>query len=660
MLARSFPRPVLYLWFFTAAGHAAGHMQGAAKASLARPSGADTTEVLRLSDRCFALRRSKPDSAGLAGEAALRLARSIGWPRGEAQACNDLAILHMDRSDYPGADSLLRHALAIRTALHDSAGTAAVHNKLGIILQEQGRMEEALEENRAALAVYERIGPAAHEATVLNNIANLQFNLRRLPMALATHQRAAAIRERIGDQAGLAASQGNMANVQLQLGDTAPAIRNYQEAIHWFRAHGRKQELAVQLNNVAGVHLAQGLLAQAATEYGEALAIRTGLGDRKAIASSMTGLGTTMERQGRTVEAQRLLLGALAGAQDVGARPERLQTLRALARLHAHQGHGDSALAYQERYDALKDSIFNTDLTARLAEAEARYAVQKKERQLERQRADLAAQQLAIADLRAAGQRRTYLLVTAVCGIVMVALVALLLLQVQRRRAAAARTAAILTERSAGLQGVLQATEAERKRIAAELHDGVAQQITGLKFRLEEIAAKARRREGLDENTVLGALSIADEAGQEVRTIAHGLMPKALESLGLVPALEDLLERSLGGAGIRYEFGSHGLQGRLPDALGTGVYRIVQELTQNTLKHARANVVNVQLLENNGHLVLVYEDDGKGLPASTGSEGFGIRSMRERAHALGATLHLARGVEHGMTATLRVPLPVTA
>ena len=67
MLARSFLRPVLYLWFLTAAGHAAGQVQGTAKADRARPSGADTAEVLRLSDRCFALRRSKPDSARMAG-----------------------------------------------------------------------------------------------------------------------------------------------------------------------------------------------------------------------------------------------------------------------------------------------------------------------------------------------------------------------------------------------------------------------------------------------------------------------------------------------------------------------------------------------------------------------------------------------------------------
>lgn len=629
---------------------------GSGKAARQALAPGDTAEVLRLSDRCFALRRTWPDSARMAGQAALRLARAIGYVRGEAQACNDLAILHIDRSDYPGADSLLRHALVLRTGLRDSAGIAAIHNKLGIILQEQYRLEEALEENRAALDIYERIGPPAHEATVLNNIANLQFNLRRLPLALGTHRRAAAIRERIGDGAGLAASHGNMANVELQLGDTAEAVALYGRAIAYFRQHDLKKELAVQLNNLAGVHLGQGLLSLAEQEYVEALGIRNALGDQKAMASSMVGLGGTRMRQGRYAGSATLLHRALALARVTGARPEELQALLDLARLHARQDHGDSSFTYQLRYTALKDSIFNENLNTRLAEAEARYADQKKEQQLQAQRADLAAQRLSIAELHALNDRRMFWLAAAVGTIALVVVSALLLLQVQRRRATAARDAAIIRERDAGLRGVLHATETERKRIAGELHDGIAQQLTGLKFRLEEMAVRTRQDSPVEPAALEDALSIAEDAGQEVRAIAHALMPKALDTVGLAPALADMLRRALGGSGITHEFEHFGLEERLPDEVKTGVYRIAQELTQNTMKHAEAKAVNVQLLKNNGHLVMVYEDDGRGWGAGPGEDGMGLRSIRERAHALGAVLHLGNGAERGMMATLRVPL----
>lgn len=629
--------------------------EGDAAAIVALPDSPE--KVLKLSDLCFAYRRTDPDSAALFGHTALELAKKLHFQKGEAQACNDLAILRMDRSDYPGADSLLRHALRIRTELNDSAGMAAIHNKLGNILQEQYRLEEALSEDLLALRIYERTGPPAHEASMLNNIAILQFNLRRLTTALETHRRAAEIRERIGDGPGLAASQGNMANVHVQLGDTAAAIALFTRAIAYFREHGLQQELAVQMNNLAGLNLAQGHWDLAAAQYQEALSIRTLLGDNKAIASSMVGLGGTWLRKKMYSDARRMLMAGLALGRRTGARPEQLQALQDLARLHAMENRADSSFAYQERYAALKDSIFNDDLNTRLAEAEARYENEKKEQQLQAQRADLAGKDLAMAELRATDQRRKFWTVTVSGVAALVVVSALLLLQVQRRRSASARDAAIIQEREAGLRGVLQATEDERRRIAGDLHDGIAQQLTGLKFRLESIAAGRLSGTVVDDDPVREALAIADDAASEVRSIAHALMPKALNDVGLAPALDDMLKRSLAGAGLAHQLDHYGLDQRLPREVETGVYRIAQELAQNTMKHAQAKSVAVQLLKNNGHLVMVYEDDGRGLLDKTGGEGIGLSNIRERAHALRGIFRIEDGAEKGIVATLRIPLP---
>lgn len=609
----------------------------------------DTAKVLKLSDLCFAYRRTDADSALQFGQAALRLARQLHFQRGVAQAYNDLAILHMDRSEYAAADSLLRLSLGLRTQLHDSAGMAAVHNKLGIIFQARLMLEEALAEDRQALRIYERIGPPAHEATLLNNIAILQFNLRRLPDALATHRQAAAIRERIGDQAGLAASRGNLANVELQLGDTAAALGHLQAAIAYFRDHGLAPELAVQLNNLAGIHMAQGRTELAAQEYGEALSIRAENNDRKAMASSMIGLGGVRFRQGRLAEARTLLLQALAISRAVGARSEQLQAFLDLSRLHAAQGRSDSTFWYHQQYAALKDSIFNQDLNTRLALAETKFETEKKERQIQSQRAE-------IAELERRAEQRKVWTLTAIGGTMVVVLAVLLLLQVQRRRARERHDALVIHEREAGLRGVLEATERERKRIAAELHDSVGQLITGLRFRLEEIAVKAGLGRPVETRDATEALALADEAGREVRHIAHAMMPKALSGLGLGPALADMLDRTLAGTGITHGMGPYGMEGRLPDEVEVGVYRIVQELVQNTMKHARAQRINLELLHTNGHLVLVYEDDGKGLGTGPLKGGIGIRNITERARAIQGTIHLANGLGQGMQATLRVPL----
>ncbi|MEO5583901.1 MAG: sensor histidine kinase [Flavobacteriales bacterium] len=609
----------------------------------------DTAKVLKLSDLCFAYRRSDADSALILGNAALRLAKKLHYLRGEAQACNDIAILHIDRSDFTTADSLLRRSLGLRTQLRDSTGMAAVYNKLGIIYQARFMLEEALEEDLKALQIYERIGPPAHEASVLNNIAILRFNLKRLPEALATHRRAAEIRERIGDGAGLAASHGNMANVEAQLGDTAAAITHYNEAIAFFRGKDQDPELAVQLNNLAGIHMARGLLETAAAEYGEALAIRTQAGERKAIASSLIGLGGTRLRQGRYEEARHMLLSALAMSRSVGARSEQMQALLDLARLYARLNRGDSSFFYHQHYAALKDSVFTADMGERLAQAETKFETGKKESRILAQRAE-------IAELEQQGEHRKLWLVTAVGGSAMVMVTALLLFQTQRKRARAKHDAALIAERETGLRGVLEATETERTRIARELHDGIGQQLTGLKFRLEEIASRTDGGQGGGSNAVSEALAIADDAGREVRDIAHAMMPRTLGDLGLGPATSDMLARILSGAGITHEFEQFGLQERLPKDVEIGVYRIAQELVQNTMKHAGARQVNLQLLKNNGHLVLIYEDDGKGMDHNASHDGIGLRNIRERVRALRGILTLGNGETSGIRATVRIPL----
>jgi len=629
--------------------------QGTDPASvLALPN--DTVKVMHFSDLCFAYRRINGDSALMFGHTALDLSRKLHFRRGEAQACNDISIILIDRSGFAEADSLLHAALRIRTSLHDSTGVGAIHNKLGNVYQSQDRFEDALAENLAALRIFERIGPPAKEAIILNNVAILQANLRRYGVALATHQKAAGIRRRIGDGQGVAESQGNMANVHLDVGDTTTAIGLYDEAINYFRAHDLKRELAIQLHNLAGVYLARHQPEKASTLYIEALALRQGVGEKKAIASTMNGLGSTLMQLGRMRDAKRMMRDALRTSVEVGARSEEMQAMLELSRLYAHANMGDSMLCFSERYSALKDSVFNGDLQKRTAEMEARYETEKKEHEIQRQRADLGAQNLRIAELGKRAERRRFWLAVALGGIGLVIVSSVLLMQVQRRRARAANDASLIAERERGLKAVLANTDAERKRIASELHDGVGQQLTGLKFRLEDIASRVAAKLPEQAVNVKEILSIADDASRDVRTIAHSMMPRALGDLGLAPALNDMLQKSLTRPGMHHSFEHFGVEARLPPDVEVGVYRIAQELVGNIIKHADARNVSVQLLKNKGHLVLIVEDDGRGIDPARRSSGMGMISINDRARSLHGTVDIASDKGSGTVATLRIPI----
>lgn len=612
----------------------------------------DTVKVFKLSDLCFAYRRTDVDSALWFGNRALQLARSLGFRKGEAQALNDLAIIHIDRSAFAEADSALHQALTIRQALHDDAGVGAVHNKLGNLYQAQLRLEEALAENRNALRIFERIGPPAKEALILSNIAILHFNLRQYEQALTEHRAAAKVRSTIGDSTGLAESQGNMANVLAALGDTTGALQAFKAAGDHFRAHELWREYAVQAQNEAGLRLAMGDANKALTLYSEALSIREKAADRKAIASSLTGVADASLVLGRTNEARRTALRAMTIGRDVGATNELMQSYKLLARIHAQLDHADSTLFYHDRYASLRDSVFSADMGQRLADLQVRFGMERKEHEIQEQRANISLQNLEIAELGRRAERRNFLLALAVGAIGALGLVALLILQHQRRKARSAKDAAVIAEREAGLRAIVENTDSERQRIAADLHDGVGQLLTGLQYRIEAAAHEDERWSAMR--------SMAEDAGREVRGIAHRMMPRALGELGLVPALADMLDRSLTLPGMSHSFEHFGMEGRLPKNLETGVYRIAQELVNNIIKHACAQQVQVQLLRNKGALVLIVEDDGIGFDPATVRNGLGMRSLHDRARVIHGKLEVERGAARGTIATLRAPMIETS
>lgn len=203
----------------------------------------------------------------------------------------------------------------------------------------------------------------------------------------------------------------------------------------------------------------------------------------------------------------------------------------------------------------------------------------------------------------------------------------------------------------------MNVAEEERIRIARELHDGVAQTLAAMRLRLR-LARTARTPE--DQDKALEALSadLAD-AIEELRGIALGLRPPALDLLGLKPAVESLV-RSLAGAGqLETEVAADVEDGRrLAPEIELALYRILQEALSNVVRHADARRVAVQLRDRNGTVRLVVEDDGRGFVAEdriAGPGGLGLLGMQERAAYVGGDVEIVSVPGVGTRVTAAIP-----
>lgn len=195
---------------------------------------------------------------------------------------------------------------------------------------------------------------------------------------------------------------------------------------------------------------------------------------------------------------------------------------------------------------------------------------------------------------------------------------------------------------------LIEAQEAERRRVARELHDEIGQALTAIKLNLQNARFAADVAPHLDESS-----ATIDRALQQVRDLSFDLRPSLLDDLGLIAALRWHLDREAQRAGLISEFVADLLATRLPPELETACFRIAQEALTNVVRHAQAKGVSIQLRRREAELHLVIQDDGIGFNARALGNGraseknLGVQGMQERALILGGNLAIKSAPERG-------------
>ena len=222
--------------------------------------------------------------------------------------------------------------------------------------------------------------------------------------------------------------------------------------------------------------------------------------------------------------------------------------------------------------------------------------------------------------------------------------------------AARAAVAVALSERVARdtVRRVVAAQEAERRRLALELHDETGQALTSILLGLKAIRSAHSEEESARAEADLRELVV--QALQDVRALAVELRPSALDDFGLAPALERLAHTFSEQSGIQTST-EFVLDGRLPAELETTLYRVVQEALTNVVKHAGAEHVSIVVAKRNRQVIATIDDDGRGFSEKEVREdALGLIGMRERLALLGGTLNVSSEPGGGTTVSAQAPL----
>ena len=315
-----------------------------------------------------------------------------------------------------------------------------------------------------------------------------------------------------------------------------------------------------------------------------------------------------------------------------------------LTSIYEKMGAFKMAFQHSRNFHRLDDSINNLDMESRLAEIETKYETTQKEKQI-------LTQQIEI-ERKSKQRNRLY------AGLVGLALLAGMVIYVIAQRAhfqkiklndnlemqALKLRDLERNNRIMTLNATLAGEESERKRIAKDLHDSLGALLASVKLHFRNIDSQIKAVHKMKPFSQ--ATRLLDEAAVEVRRIAHNMMPEALMEFGLIPAIEDMVVQ-LKQQNYQVQFEQFGSEERLDPEKEMMLYRIIQEMVQNILKHSQANQIIIQYTNEDNLVHLIVEDNGKGFVADEMKEGLGFKSMRSRVEYLGGQLTIDSKPGHG-------------
>ncbi|MEZ5083090.1 MAG: sensor histidine kinase [Bacteroidales bacterium] len=580
------------------------------------------------------------------GRQALSFAYQFGDSLLIAQVYNDLGTVFFRKSEYDSAIMLYKHSLRIRQREGKDNLVAASNSKIGTAYQELGKFDLAIKYQLEAIRYYEEAQDSIRMSQGYTNLARVFYDNHEYEKSIRYNEQALDIFTRYNYTYGMATTLGSQALNYQKKGNARTAITLLENALELFRSIRDNYNIATVLLDLGQLYREQGDIQKGISYYQEAIALAKETNDLHTFAMTSANLANIFVETGEFDKAEKLYLEALDIAIQNQLMIVEHQCYRGLSELYKKTGRYKDALDFKSKQYSVRDSIYNIEKYEQLSDLETKYETEKKEQEIELLTAKNEINQLLI-------RRQQAYILAAIVGIGLLFIISLLWYNRKRLQQKALLEAEKNKFRKKLLHASVEAEEKERKRIARELHDGVAQQLSGLKMAWQVISKELK---GESEIKLKEITKTLDDAADEVRNISHQMMPKVLSTNGLVLAIEDMLAKSLKYSPINFKFEHFAVDGRFDEKIELSLYRVCQELVNNVIKHSGANFVSVQLFKSNNNLILMLEDNGKGISPENKKDGIGLLNIASRIDTVDGEINYEPSPASGTVATVRIPL----
>ncbi len=603
---------------------------------------------------------NQPDSAIFYFKALYQLSNKLNYVRGLVNSLSLQAAILSDQGKPYESIILDSQAIVIATKAHYLKGLAAVYNNIAIPYNNIGDHATSVDYYLKASLIDEQLHDDYNLAMAYANISGVYNEMKEYKKGYSYSLKGISLGHLLNN---LAAVESGLIN----LGSFLIASKNYDSALivlHDAKNLSKKLNdngIAINvLNNICALYAEIGKLDLLKKNATELLHFAISINNKQGICNGWSSLSEyyfdIKNYSKATYYNRRVIQSAIKN--------HFAETLRYAYKSSANIELIQGNINGYKHYDKLKDSIENILLSDKIVkntqEFEAKYALNKKQTEIDLLNKEQKIQQLTLKQQNFIN----WILASTLLAVILIGflyyrnylqkkklLIADALLQQQRI------TELEKEKQLLAAQAVLQGQVEERTRLAKDLHDGLGGILSSAKYSFSH----------MKDNMIITpenaaafekSMNMLDKSISELRRVAHNMMPEALMKFGLDTALKDFCNSIEQSGAIQLTYQSFEIdEASISKTTAASVYRIIQELVNNILKHADAKKALVQLVRKDIALSITVEDDGKGFDKNIlqNNDGIGYLNLQNRVTYLNGTIDIQTATNNGTSVNIEIP-----
>ena len=615
----------------------------------------DTSKVILLNDMISKYQYTNPERAMALSMQSIELAKHINFDFGLGVAYRLTGTLYVNKSNFDSSMDYYDKSLKLFVNKNDYRSRKYIgllQHGFGVVYQYKGKYDSAVNYYLEATRIYKDLKEDNLQFLTYNNLSTLYSQIGDNKKALQYAQECVAISNRLQDPYKISISSLAMASAKSELKDYQGIDTFINKVITISQKSGNYYMLGMGYKFLGKYQLEANDDTKAAiSSYKLVLDNMTKAQNDYEIAAANQNLGFSYYNNGDDDQAVHYFKIAIDQSKKLQLPQIEQYALKNLSALEKKRKNFSAAFGYLENYVSVKDSVISKTNEENIQALEAKYQSEIKDSRISQLDGEKKLQTLSIKQKSILN----YFLAGSVASLLIVGFLGYR--NLRHRQQLAKQQDALHQQRIRELEkdrqlvavdSMLKGQEEERSRLAKDLHDGLGGLLSGVKFSLSNM------KDNLiitPENMVVFERSVdmIDTSIKELRRVAHNMMPEMLTKFGLDEALKEYC-RTMNDTNLFFvTYQSMGMESRIEKSTEIIIYRIIQELLNNIMKHAAATNVHVQLIKEQDRFSIIVEDNGKGFDTAIvkDTKGAGLTSIQSRVDYLKGQMEIHSDADKG-------------